>query len=70
VPKVYEKYKLAAFESAMHLKIMRLKILSQQCLESMKETDDADDKRLIVQQIIELNRLRDTFGSILKIAVL
>ncbi|MBX2985675.1 MAG: DNA primase [Bacteroidia bacterium] len=70
VPKEDEKYKLAAFESAMHLKIMRLKILSQQCLESMKETDDADDKRLIVQQIIELNRLRDTFGSILKIAVL
>ncbi|MCO6494519.1 MAG: DNA primase [Bacteroidetes bacterium] len=70
VPREEEGYKAAAYETAMHLKIMRLKILSQQNLETLKDKSDIDEKRIIVQQIMELNRLRDTFGSILKIAVL
>ncbi|MCK9481305.1 MAG: DNA primase [Bacteroidia bacterium] len=70
VPREEEGYKVAAYDSAMHLKIMRLKILTQQYLEYIKEAKDDDEKRQIILQIMELNRLRDTFGGILKIAVL
>jgi len=65
-----EAYRVDVFNAVMHLKRVRLKIIMETTQLRLKEDLTIEEKYQILLQLKELLRIREIFGSILKVAVM